>query len=1829
MSFRNLRIARTTGGSTLVVLFLGALLACKPAPEGVVSTAVPDSRHHLNTARLVSHVSDGIIARTDVITLRFVDEHKRRSTSSRVLARAFSFTPAIEGSAEWSDPRTLVFTPRHAMPPGNEFQCVLDVAAVLPGEEDVKPFAFEFTVAPNHLVGWQVEFEPIDEDDPLEMVFQGFLEFSDPVAPGDVEKHVVVTGAPPGTALSWRVEPGDRKFWFSSTPIKRRDDALILNLTVPAKPFGIESKIERSAELRPLSDLGVVDLLVEDQEASPGLVITFSDPLRTGTDLSAYVRVEPHVDLKVSAMHRSLVVAGSFDREVDYTLFVRHGIPSRWNTPMQGDYSGPFRFANRKPQLAFTQTGSILPSRSEGKIAFRTINVQRVTVTVQRIFESNLGQFLQDNSLNPPKGGAQYYSNLNRVGVEVAKDELAIGDTRNRWVQSTLDLTPLIQGHERGLYVVSLGFNRDQMLYDCEESGRYPYYEHPCGNGYTYNHGSVNRPLIVSDIGLLAKRTGEGLVVAATHLQRATPLDGVELTLYSYQNQPLESHTTDRRGLADFKESGGFYLEGRWNGQRTALKFADSTLGTSGFEVGGAAGSAATTRAFIYTDRGVYRPGDPVNLAAIVRNHDGGFPDDHPLSIKVRNPRNQVVHESLNRTSLDGHFAFRFTTDAGDPTGVWIADLSNGDTLLASHKIRVEMVVPNRLKVRLEIPDDRLGPDNQKMDIGLRSAYLFGAPASGLRGEVEVRYQSTEASFEAFPDYAFSHPVKGFSVDAQQLFDGELDADGESGFVWNPPAFEDAPSAVTATVTARVFERGGRPTTEAVRVPIDPYPAYVGIRKPPATWTALDKACSLSAVLVDPAGSPIPGRELEVKVFRNERYWWWEYRSFDDYRRRFKSDVSTRLEESFTVTSGTQPAAIEFTPHQRGQILVEVVDPIGGHAAAYFLWVSTWGQPRGPLEVGSHLEMEVDRETYHPGDVARVTATTPGEGIAFVSIEKGNRVLSHRWMQLSGTSTTIDVPVTSEMLPNAYVHMTTIQPHAQTTNDRPIRLYGVVPLPVEEESTRLPLVVTAPSVLRPQQPFEVDVEVERGRNATVTVAVVDEGLLDLTSFETPDPWAFFFAKERLSVISYDVFGSVIGALWGNVDRRFEIGGDEDSYRRKASGPVKARRFPPVSLFATPVRTDREGHAKFTFTMPHYMGSVRIMAVATSGSSFGNADLAVPVRDPLIVLPSLPRVIGPGEEFEVPVTVFALEKGMGATEVTIETDGPLAAKGPDRKTLQFDSVGEQELSFNLVAHRSAGVAKIRITASSGAARGWADTEIAVRPSNPMLYGSKEMTIAAGESAEFTIPEMGVIGTRSARVTIAPNPGISFGHRLDYLIRYPYGCMEQTMSAVFPQLYLKDLLVDRGGDSSGTAREIDANINAGIERLRRFQIPDGGFSTWPGGHQPNEWATNYAGHFLVEARKLGYHVPDDLLNAWTRFQVRMAARESGSLSTRCYRLYLLALAGSAQMGPMNLMKEERLDTLDDLSKWFLAAAYRQAGMDDTAQRILSVAKTDVRADRQSGGVLGSPVRDRAAMLYLASQLDRPQLALELYREVSAALNGRGYLSTHEAGYGLLGVGSYLNTVWHRDAVVRGRLEVSGVARSMAFDREGESVTFDLTGDMGRPATIYSDSDIPLYAAFEWRGIPVAGPTEAEAKNLSLTVSWLDEDGEALDPSVLPQGTELWCHIRVSRTIRSVENVALTQIFPSGWEIESTRLRDEALPPWANRLQVGREDYMDVRDDRVNWFFDLRHENLDFLVKLLVVTRGEFVRPPTSVEAMYDHEFRALVPGGPAVVVEAEAR
>lgn len=1835
-SFPQMPTKRLIVGVMALMVLTGVLLVLRHRRETskeISPKVLATSADHLETAKLISHVTDGLVSRFTELAVRFAETQTLRETDPQKLATSFTFTPAVEGVAEWKDERTVAFLPKNPLRSGERYQCIFDVPSVLPALENAKPFAFEFEVALNEVMMWDGDFIPAEKDNPKQMLYKGLLKFADRVNFEDVEKHVLLSAESAPVDVSWKSDSEEKMFWFESSPVLRTEEEKRFAFRLEGKPFSIGKDIEREVVLPPLGDLGVVEVKVLDETDELRLSIQFSDPLAEQPDFGGYVVLDPFIEAKLTASGQTLLVSADFERGTTYRLTVKAGVTSRWETRLKEDYVRDVLFEDIKPQIAFSYTGAFLPSENRRVIAFRTVNLRRVKASIMEVFESNLGLFLQENDLESTKTRRDFDGYLNRFGVQIAEEHLDLGEERNRWLQNEIDLSKLFKGRERGLFLLTLSFERDDMLYNCEgispDWDNYEtYYSNPCKRGYFYSQSKVVKPVIVSDVGLIVKKANDGLVAAATHIGNARPIPDVELTLYSYQNQPIEKQRTNSDGLATFSQTDGFYMEGHWKNQRTALKFHESEVNVSSFDVGGTEGTAKDTRAFVYSDRGVHRPGDPVYLSVVVRNQEDTFPSKHPLLMKVRNPKNQVVLEEVNQEGIEGHYGFTFRSSQTDMTGNWTAEVYNGETLLASHRIRIETVVPNRLKVELETPKTELGPKDKKQEVNIRSSYLFGAPASNLKAQAKVRYTDTTKQFPIYKDYVFQHPALKLKEEEEKLFEGALDTGGAANFEWDLPDFSKAPSSVTATLTARVFEQGGRATAETLVIPVDPYEVYVGVKRTAERYVQLHEEAPFEIVAIDRKGSPVQGRHLEINIYRNQRYWWWQYDSREDFQLRFKTDVNTELVKNVSLKSEKDPILFTYAPDQRGQHLVEVKDGDTGHATGSFLWASSWGSEAPMLTAGSHLEMESDRTLYHPGDTARIAATTPSKGIAFVSVEKGPRVLSTRWISLRDTKTEFEIPITAEMLPNAYVYVTALQPHAQTANDRPLRLYGVLPLHVEEKRTRLHLELSVAPELKPRMPFEVKVATTDGRPATVTVAVVDEGLLDLTDFMTPDPWAFFFHKEKLSVTTFDLFDDVIGVIWGDIHKRFVVGGDEDIYRKRRLGATKAQRFEPVALFEGPVKTDRRGKASFSFEMPNYMGSVRVMAVAASKDSYGDTEKAVPVREPLMLLPTLPRVVGSGESFVLPVTVFALKDGIGRTEIKVETSSPLHVQGQAVHVVDFATKGDTEVRFRMTTDKAVGAAKVRISASSSESSTWTETELAVRSANPLMTEVEEVNVPPNESVEFQIPALGLEGTRSARVKISPVPGLKFNHRIRYLLRYPYGCIEQTTSAAFPQLYLKDfvdILEKPAHAQHETKYMVDRNINATIARMRRFTMADGSFSFWPGGSERSDWATNYAGHFLIEAKRHGYYVPESMLSNWLSFQKKMASKEASDYKTRAYRLYLLSLAGEPQIGPMNLMKEDRLDVLDTVSRWYLAGAYQLAGMEEAAHEVLKSAGTDIPEYRERGGTFGSRLRDQAILLELATRMGESETALSLFQELNTALGEKSYLSTQEIGYGLLAIGKYIDVTWDRTAAVKGRVELPDGAEPLEFDAKGKTVAFDLSQHIGRTVNVHSESSKNLYAVFGWEGVPLEGPQEPESRNLKLEVEWLNENGDAVEPDTLKQGAIFWCRIRLSKQHRGkLENVALTQIFPSGWEIDNTRLTGEAIPTWAKDFRLGRETYMDVRDDRVMWFFDLTGD-ADVLVKLLAVTQGQFSLAPTYAEAMYDQDYRAVQPGRLVEVTE----
>ncbi len=1839
--------------SQLAVFFSLALLfvACGEAEKQQHSPEIS-----LETAQLVSHVSSGMINAREALRVRFVQPVVAENRVGHTLSEpVFTFTPKIDGIARWVDWRTLEFKPNAPLPALASYSGSLDMAALFPRNKSLTPLEFTFTVAGVQVSAFEMEFTPQSPAQPYLLSMHGVLNLTQAVQLSDVEQALIFRIDEKKSRLSVSGDETGTSFTFRSPPFSRTEKARTLELTVAKGPLKLAASLKKETILPAKSLMQVQSITKLEQSKNPGLQLAFSDELDPRQNLAGLISIEPEVGVTLTRSGREVLISGNFEHGSQYTLTVHPGIRSRWGTKTQKTINRPIVFADKKPRLRFSGDGVILPAANKRRLRFQTLNLERVYVEIKRVFESNIGQFLQTEQLDSRRTRNRSFNNMyvNRVGVIVVQDTLIIGDTRNKWLQHELNLAPLLDKNKRGLYLVKLSFGRDDMLYGQGDEARQQYYygpdyySNPLSPGYVYAHGAVYKPILLSDIGLTLKQAGEDYLILATNIEDAAPISGVRISLRSLQNQELAAGTTGSEGTVTLSgiRQDVFYVLGELGEQQSVLKLNEMAWNNSTFETGGVESSAEGLNAFIYTERGVYRPGDDINLSVIVRTAEGSFPQDHPLSLRLYNPRNRLIVEAVQRRARDGFYSFALSTADDAPTGIWRAEINAGSRTF-QHRVRIETVAPQRLKVSIEAEKSELHKSDRELRFSVISNWLFGNPAAGLDASATVTLAPTEFSPEGWPGYSFRNETVEYPAKTLTIFGGKLDQQGRATVRWALPDMAEAPSVMQAKISATVLEKGGRPNTYSQIVRIHPFDYYVGLKKPDLSWGYANtgEELELQAVLLDTRGEPVAGRELRLRIYRGRDYWWWEYDSFDDFRLKFRTDSETRLLEERTLVSAAAPLKIPFTPEQKGQYLIELQED-DGHRAAFFIESWPWGAAPQSMKDAGNLTLKADRSSYSPGQTATVSFLAPDQGTVFFSLEKGDEVLERRILTPSPRDgeMQIQVPITSGMLPNVYAAVSIIQPHSRTANDRPLRMYGILPLMVVDSTTRQELVLSLPDELESGEPFRVELQTADEKPTQVTVAVVDEGLLALTGFRTPEPWRHFYKKVRLGVQTYDLFSFVLGANKGDIFRTFSIGGDFAAERmaaldfndRAPEEARKAKRFKPVSLFRGPLMTDENGRLTLDFDMPDYIGAVRVMAVAANRDRYGHADKTVPVKKDVMLVPSLPRVLGPGDSISVPVTIFTMRDGIGKVELAIELDGPIGLLSPARHTLNFDKRSEKDVSFTLQAREAIGQAKITFIVRSARAAWRTSTDIEVRPSSPLLVESTDYKIAPGEKLTLELPDKGMPGSNRAVLSLSLRPPMDIDRRLGQLIRYPYGCIEQIVSAVFPQLTLSSFISD-GSLAGWTREQIDKNINAGIQRLRAFQRLDGSFSYWPGTDQVSDWGSNYAGHFLIEARRLGYNVPETLLAPWLRYQQKKIRSTRLPLLSRVYKAYLLALADKPAYSTMNLLKENNLRDMNDTEKWLLAGAYKIAGVDRVAEAILRDTGTTVRNYRERAQTYGSTLRDQAIILENMVLADRMDEASQIAKTIAATLSSDLWLSTQETGFALLAMGKFLQKVegtQGQNASLAGNLRLPS-GEKIIFDSKKKAWSYEFTEGFGEKAVLELDRKSGVTSAFvtlTWEGIPLRGAATDAASNLGLTLRWLNEDGAPIDVKNLRQGQVFWGHFRVAAASGiPIEEIALEQILPAGWEVENTRQRWDELPGWMNKWLLHQEEYLDIRDDRIRWFFDLpatgrKNSGLDFVVKLRAVTPGRYTLPPAQVQAMYDQSYYARRAGGDITVAK----
>jgi alpha-2-macroglobulin len=1800
----------------------------------------------------ISEFTSGIIPANSAIEIRFTPEFAAKADKSA--SGLFVFEPSIKGKSEWKDETTLVFTPSHLLAPGKTFTGTFNLNKLSEVKERLKNFPLRIQTVRKD---FQLTIGALEcsSREGRSYLLHGEIVSSDFIEQAEAEDYLEARLGRKKMGVTWD-HSVNLIHKFTVTGIDRTDKAQMLTISWDGSSSGVKQKGSSTITIPSSSEFSILDIITTHGE-SQGIDIVFSDPLDVSQETEGLIHFNPsseatiNINSNIISVFPSQTIQGSVDLNVETSIRNNKG------TPLSASFSKRLDFTAINPGIKLEGKGVIIPSSQNLIFPFKAANLKAVDLKIIKIFENNLPYFLQENDIN-----AGY--SVKRFGRPVYSGKVDLvtnpGMNTGVWNLYTIDLSDYITVEPGVLYKVSLGMRKSYSLYPCngkEEASKYEeilqqseehsqeswddtenYYDDnsdgiyysfgfewtdrndPCKEAYYSPDKRVSRNVLASNLGLIAKKGDDNILhVMVNDLLTAMPLNEVNVQVFDYQMQLIISGTTNENGsVALFCERKPFLIIANKEKDRNYLKTNDgSSLSLSSFDVSGNT-SEQGIKAFIYGERDVWRPGDSIFLSIFIKNMKSDLPPEHPVQFELINPLEQRVDNQVQKPDKNNLLVFTSKTSSDAVTGNYKAIIHIGGASFTK-RIRIETVKPNRLKINLTFPHEILGGTNPVSRGTLNVKWLNGALAKNLKSSVEYILKHTQTEFEKYKQYVFDDPVNEFHSETVNIFDNTIDGNGNASFVFDPKQI-NSPGMLNAVFTAKTTEPGGDESITQTTLKYAPYPVFVGINLPglkgKSRMLFTDNDNEVKIVTVDENGKPVRS-EVELTIYKISYRWWWE--SDEENLASFISNKNYKpvIRKTISTSGGEGSFSFRVDKKDWGRYLIRATTPAGHTTGKILLidWPWEYGMKEN-TEGATLLAINTNKEKFNPGDEIKLSFPAPENARAIVTLENSTGILEEFRANTEKGNTVVSFKAKTQMAPNVYAYVTVIQPHAQTVNDMPMRLYGVVPVLVEDPDTRLSPKIDMPDEIRSQKPFLVNVSESSKKPMTYTIAVVDEGLLDITGFKTPNPWNYFYSREALGVQTWDLYDFVLGAFGGTLERIFAVGGDEAVIDKSAN---KAQRFRPVIRFIGPFNLESGKTNTHVLTLPQYTGSIRTMVIAGSDRAFGFAEKSVFVKEPLMLLVTAPRIVSPGEKVALPLTLFIQKEGIKDVLLKVETN-ELIIPEEKSKNISVSGTGEKESEFTFTAGGKTGVAKISISATGGGETTTYNMEIDVRSPNPPEVHAEQKVIKQGEKWETAFVPFGIAGSNSALLEVSSLPSINLEKRIDYLLDYPYGCSEQITSAAFPQLWLKDL---KDNDTL-TAQTASTNIKEAINKLISRQMVNGGIALWPGSSQSDNWVTSYAGHFIIEAERVGYSVPSGFKQKWVSYQKKSAQewrfdnRFRYSANDQAYRLFTLALAGQPEKGAMNRLRETA--GIPQLSHWLLAAAFAKTGRPEVAGDLLDVRNTVTEPEFNSY-YYGSETRDKAIILYTLTLLEKEEQALPLLKEICDNFNNDNWYSTQSIAWGLF---SYMKwremTPGDKNGTGKVKVTLNGEKSEQTIQPK-QIWSKDINIKNGNNSLIIENSSgKPLYITLTKRGIPLVSNMVREDKGLSMKIDYMNLSLQPLDQKNLKQGTDFMMVVKVTNnTFTKIENIALTQMVPSGWEIQNTRLFEANYG-----IKESTCDYRDFRDDRVNTYFNLTQgETKTFILILNAAYRGEFYQPSVWCEAMYTANCYSRYPGNPVKV------
>lgn len=1773
------------------------------------------------------------ISRNSVVCIEITDTLSRELDTLKNIDKIFKFKPSIKGRTEYNKKyQRINFIPNEgALKQGQHYKCSVNMAA-LTGIDTLKNFNFSFYVEKQEVKFSDIKLA-VSQSDINKVNIEGKILFShDPgelslnnklLSCGDNEVKINISNTNDNLCHQFKIEG-----------VERRENDYSLKIK-----YGILegfSETENIVQIPGFSKFKLISAKrVESSE--PYINLEFSEPISLEQDLEGLITIENIDNIRIEKNNSNVKVYYPETGLENLQLKVYNVIKSSKGHILEEDIEYEFKHNPIPPAIEVPISGTILPDKNNLTFPFRAVNLAAVDVEVVKIYTNNIMTFLQESELND-------CYRLRRVGRLIHKETIRLDKdpklNLHKWQNFSIDLKNLFYKERGAIYNIRLTFCKDYSLYNKTKIDNVslssgitpddiktwdidrPYISRnaPDYDWYKYSWRDDENPasdsyymvtkympqynLIASNLGLIVKRAEDNFIwTSVTDIMTTLPLNGIRVEAYNYQMQKIGTAYTNEQGFADFKLKGIPFIVTATDGiSTTYLKVNNGNeLSLSQFDVGGIKNHKGI-KTFIYGERGVWRPGDDIHLTIIVDEKENKLPKNHPITLELYTPMERLYKSVTKTESVGNIYTFKISTSEDSPTGQWNAKFKVGGQII-NYPVKIETIKPNRLKIKINSPEILRAGKVSK--IGMESQWLNGIVADNLRANLEMSLYLNSQPFSQYKNYKFINPLYTYLSSRHNVFSCKLDSLGKASKNYILPRVDKVPGILHANLVAKVLEPGGDMSIKSKTLKYSPYKSYVGIALNSNEYET-DKDLSFPVVCVNENGQLVKC-DLEYKIYRLDWSWWMEGTA--DELERYVQSSSTEVVASGDIYTSNGHAVIPFRVDypSYGKFLVYVKDKKGGHATGGTVYVD-WPDWRGHSgksnpDYATMLSFSLDKRKYKVGDNAIVYLPKLSGGKVLLSVENGSKVISRKWVKTSPTKETMHcIPITKEMTPNFYVHATLLQPHAQTLNDLPIRMYGVEGASVVDERTILHPIITVPDIVEPQQEFTIKVKEADSKPMNYTLAIVDEGLLDITSYRTPQPWSEMNKREALGVKTWDIYDDIIEAYAGEFTSILSIGGDEGF--RKSEG--KDKRFNPIVKFMGPF-TLNKGTKTHKIKLPMYVGSVRVMVVAAKSGNYGSADKTVTVRSPLMILPSLPRVLTCGDKVKMPINVFVSESNINKVNVTVSVDGPLTIIDKSTKTLTFNHPSEQLTEYELLCDKAkTGMAKMNITASCGDKTVTETINIEVRNPLPDVVTSKTISLIEGNKHSFDWSDDLV---ENVNLSIATIPTIDFAGSFCFVENYKHLCSEQLSSRAMYILYARKFLNEK---DKKTAEKLLPNI---LSEIYLRQLHNGGFAYWPHNTIADDWVTSMVGEVMIEAQRQGYNVPKAVYDNWKKYQYQSSRNYNHNKANtsdilQAYRLYTLALSGEEPIGSMNRLREEKV--LSNQALLRLIATYHLLGRENVAKKLYE-RYNDAPFGNDCNTKYSSPLRDKAmaleSMLLIGDNTQVFQLANEIAKEFTVSS-----CNTQEIGFVSVAMsrlsGWYKgknNSIILKEPDMNPKI-INGIdgVENYSLNPKMNSVCIENNGDEEIHVTLTTISKSRI-----------DDKIKAVENGTSVNIEYLNLQNEKININNLNQGDEFIARISI-RNKQPSSSMALSFVIPSGWEIWNERLIDSV-----NKDKVSN---VDIRDDRVNLYFSIdRNELVSFKVRLRAAYKGTFILPQIVCEDMYKTNCRAVTENGRIVSVK----